>query len=200
VRRDAPVVQQGLHLGAILFTAIAGVALALLVDYINPLPALSWSPAENESPPVDMPVAPTPVPELLHSELYTKTADPTIYVGQVADITLQFRDTGHTPWVRGTPAEIRLGVDGGEPLPPRMRVDWLLWDRPTRQTEEIVREGGLATFSFEVKGVAPGTFRLRLRPVVDGVKWLEDDQVRVDITVRRVQGSGGADIADSGDH
>jgi len=189
------------QLGAILFTAIVAVAIGLLLDYVDPLHALSSSPAEEmSSPSVDMLEAPTPVPELLHSRFYTRTVDPIIYVGEVADITLQFRNIGHTPWVRGTPAEIRLGVVGEDPLPPHMRVDWLYWDRPTCQTEAIVLDGGLVTFSFQVKGVAPGDFRLNLRPVVDGVTWLEDDDVHVDITVRRVHGSGGTALTDtSGD-
>jgi hypothetical protein len=47
-----------------------------------------------------------------------------------------------------------------------------------------VAERQLATFTFKVAGAAPGTYRLHVRPVVDGVAWLEDQGVFVDITVR----------------
>jgi hypothetical protein len=42
----------------------------------------------------------------------------------------------------------------------------------------------VVTFTFKVVGVAPGVYRLMLRPVVDGVVWLEDEGVFVDIHVR----------------
>jgi hypothetical protein len=57
-------------------------------------------------------------------------------------------------------------------------------DRPAAQTESVVDERQLASFTFEVAGDAPGTYRLRVQPVVDGVKWLADEGVYVDITVR----------------
>jgi len=65
-----------------------------------------------------------------------------------------------------------------------MRVDWPYYDRAAVQAEPIVGEQGIATFSFRVKGVAPGVFRLHLRPVVDGITWLEDEGIYVDIDVR----------------
>jgi hypothetical protein len=64
-----------------------------------------------------------------------------------------------------------------------MRVGWWSWDRPARQSELVVHPQQLATFSFKVAGAAPGVYRLNVRPVVDGVAWLEDDGVFVDITV-----------------
>jgi hypothetical protein len=82
-----------------------------------------------------------------------------------------------------SPSELRLGDVGDRPLPREMRVDWAYPDRPAIQTEAIVHPQQIATFSFKVKAVAPGTFRLRLRPVVDGVTWLDDEGVFVDILV-----------------
>jgi hypothetical protein len=39
-------------------------------------------------------------------------------------------------------------------------------------------------FTFRVKGVAPGTYSLHLRPVVDGITWMEDEGVYMVVAVR----------------
>lgn len=126
----------------------------------------------------------TPLPEELHSQWYTQTVAPVMAVGETATVTLQFRNVGDTAWIKSSPSEVRLGEVGARPLPPEMRVDWLAPDRPAAQSESVVDERQLATFTFKIAGAVPGTFRLRLRPVVDGVKWLDDDGVFVDVTVR----------------
>jgi hypothetical protein len=99
-------------------------------------------------------------------------------------VTLQFRNIGQTAWIRGTASEIRLGEVGPRPLPTEMKVDWPLPSRPAIQVEPVVHVQQVVTFTFKVVGVAPGVYRLMLRPVVDGVVWLEDEGVFVDIHVR----------------
>lgn len=179
---------QGTHWGALLFTLVIAVAAAALVGgrLITPLPVpVTSSPdpptADEGTDPADLR---TPLPQELHGEWYTQTVAPVISVGGTADVTIQFRNVGHTAWIRGAPSEVRLGEVGPRPLPPEMRLDWLAWDRPAAQSEPIVNEWQLATFSFKVAGAAPGTYRLHVRPVVDGVTWLEDQGVHIDITVR----------------
>lgn len=99
-------------------------------------------------------------------------------------MTVQFRNVGQIAWVRGTPAEIRLGEVGPRPLPTDMKVDWPLPNRPAVQAERVVEVDQVATFTFKVLGVARGVYRLMVQPVVDGVTWLEDEGVFVDIDVR----------------
>jgi hypothetical protein len=180
---------RGMHWGALLFTlAVAAAALPLLSSTLfAPLaaPVASSSPEpESESETSDAARLRTPLPEELHSEWYTQTVPPVISVGETAVVTIQYRNVGHTPWFKGGPSEVRLGEIGPRPLPPAMRADWLTPDRPAAQSEAVVNERQLATFTFKVAGQSPGTYRLRLQPVVDGVKWLADEGVFVDITVR----------------
>jgi len=179
---------RGMHWGALLFTiAIAGAALPLVAGALlaplkapsDPAPDLG---AEEES--AEPGSLRTPLPEELHSAWYTQTVAPVIDVGDIAVVTIQFRNVGHTPWFKNSPSELRLGEVGERPLPPAMRLDWFAPDRPASQSESVVHELQLATFTFKVAGAAPGTYRLRVRPVVDGVKWLQDEGVHVDITVR----------------
>jgi hypothetical protein len=174
----------GTHWGSLLFTAVVGVVAWSLIA--EPLTSPIHVPNVVEAEEVE-PTAPlsdrVPLPAELHSEWYTQTLPPLLSSGETADITIQFRNVGHTDWIHGSPSEVRLGEIGPRPLPPQMRDDWFNWDRPARQTELVVRPYQLATFTFSVVGAAPGSYRLNLRPVVDGVAWLEDDGVFVDITV-----------------
>jgi hypothetical protein len=179
---------RGTHWGALLFTlACAVVALTLvsgplLAPLKAPVSTATESEPDEETP--DAASLRTPLPEELHSQWYTQTVAPVINVGDSAVVTIQFRNVGHTSWIKNSPSELRLGEVGSRPLPPAMRLDWFSPDRPAVQTESVVTEYQLATFTFKVAGTTPGTYRLRVRPVVDGVKWLDDEGVYVDVTVR----------------
>lgn len=174
------------HWGPLLFTVIIGaVAWSLIAESLTaPIPAPSLAESGSEEPEVAVPFSDrVPFPAELHSEWYTQTLPPRLSEGETASITFQFRNVGHTDWIQGSPSEVRLGEVGPRPLPSQMRVDWFSWDRPARQTEPVVRPYQTATFSFTVVGAAPGSYRLSVRPVVDGVSWLEDEGVFIDITV-----------------
>ena len=179
---------RGTHRGAALFTlAIAATILWVFSGSLFAPLATRTNPSADPGAETEVPDPArlrTPLPEELHSQWYTQTVAPVLTVGETATVTQQFRNVGHTAWFKNSPSEVRLGEVGARPLPPEMRVDWLAPDRPAAQTEAVVDERQLATFTFKVAGAVPGTFRLRLRPVVDGVKWLDDDGVFVDITVR----------------
>jgi hypothetical protein len=184
VGRDKQLGLAGIHWGALFFTGVTAIGVLALARPLltAPLPsAPAEAAADDELEPPDVS---TPIPEALHSRWYTQTASPVIDVGEIGDVTLQFRNIGQTAWIRGTASEIRLGELGPRPLPTEMKVDWPLPNRPAIQVEPVVHEQQVATFSFKVVGVTPGVYRLMLRPVVDGVAWLEDDGVFVDIHVR----------------
>jgi hypothetical protein len=173
----------GIHWGALLFTGVIAIGVLALARPLltAPLPSAPAEVAADDE--LELLDAPTPIPAALHSRWYTQTVSPIIDVGETGDVTLQFRNIGQTAWIRGTASEIRLG-EIGRPLPTEMKVDWPLPNRPAIQVEPVVHVQQVATFTFKVGGVAPGVYRLMLRPVVDGVAWLEDEGVFVDIYVR----------------
>jgi hypothetical protein len=119
----------------------------------------------------------------LHSRIVGESAWPTLEPNQIATLIVQVQNTGDIPWVRGVPTrELRLGAtaphdntrdaDSGFLEYP---LDGLL-NRYTRQTEAVVAPGGVATMAFQVRAPASGiTRRIDMRPVIDGVAWLEDD-------------------------
>lgn len=178
---------RAVHWGALLFTAAVGVTALFLLAKPLTAPFPVATPASGKEEDEDL-VVPTdtriPLPQELHSRWFTQTVPPVIAIGAIADVTIQVRNIGHVPWIKGTPSEIRLGETGPRPLPTAMKVGWPLPDRPAIQSEAVVYEDDVATFSFKVAGAASGTYRLSLRPVVDGVTWLEDEGIYVEITVK----------------
>lgn len=121
----------------------------------------------------------------LDSAWVSQSPAPPISVGEQATLTFLFRNTGVVAWRRGTASEVSLGLTGDDRrFDARMTVDWPLPSRPATQTEDEVAPGALATFSFKVRGVAPGMYRIDLRPTMSNVGWLRDEGVYVEVMVR----------------
>jgi len=110
---------------------------------------------------------------------------PRLARGGLATVTVRVRNRGTSAWVRGTPSEIRLGIPGDDTIYQQVGLaeGWVLGARPAVQAEPNVAPSEVATFSFRIRGAMAGTFALRLRPVVDGVAWLDDDGIFVVINV-----------------
>ncbi|MDQ2952773.1 MAG: PQQ-dependent sugar dehydrogenase [Chloroflexota bacterium] len=125
-----------------------------------------------------------------HSKWIGQSANPTLAPGATStDITITFRNSGTRPWVKGAAGQqANLGIRNDDRTWSSLAVSWLTPDRPATQTEANVAPGANATFTFKVRAPqAPSTYVLALRPVIDGVTWLEDEGVFVAVTV-----SGGA--------
>ncbi|HJW49761.1 MAG TPA: hypothetical protein VJ726_10125, partial [Candidatus Limnocylindria bacterium] len=131
-----------------------------------------------------------------HGELVDQSLHPTLRVGETsAPITVKVRNTGVRAWVRGAAGEqVNLGLTGEAGA--LSGVNWPSADRVAIQSEPRVEPGDVATFVFRVRAPAtPGTYPLRLRPVVDGVTWLEDAGVMSLITVTAASGQQSSQTA-----
>lgn len=120
------------------------------------------------------------------SSWLTQSPYPVMRVGDIEEVSITFQNTGVIPWVRGGASEARLGINGDDRTLAGlgMAVDWPIPDRPAIQARDIVLPGESTPFTFRVRAVRPGTYRLHLRPVIDGVTWMDDQGVYVLITVR----------------
>ncbi len=121
-----------------------------------------------------------------HSRWVSESAFPTLRVGQTSGpLSIVFLNAGSQPWVKGTLGqEARLGVNLDNEMWAGLSVNWPYTTRPAVQTEPTVLPGGTGTFTFQVKAPAtPGTYAIHLRPVIDGVWWMEDEGVFLYITV-----------------
>src|SRR5207253_6795175 len=115
-----------------------------------------------------------------HSQLVDQALNPTLQPGQLSDpLTLRFRNTGARTWSKGVLGQqVNLGIVSDDRSLSGLASGWPTLDRVAVQTEPTVGPSGVASFTFRVRApLTPGIYPLRLRPVVDGLTWLEDEGV-----------------------
>src|SRR5256712_26286 len=120
-----------------------------------------------------------------HSRLVDQSAHVILKPGEMSALTVHVRNTGAKTWTRGVIGQqANLGLAGDDRALSALGVGWPSPDRVAIQTEPSVGPGGVATFTFRVRApYTPGTYALRLRPVVDGLTWLEDEGIVSLVTV-----------------
>jgi hypothetical protein len=132
------------------------------------------------------PTSTVPSDNGLHSAWTSQTQVPALQPASTTQVTLLFRNTGTKTWTRGVAgSQVALGVNGdsGAFTAMGMNVGWPSANRVAVQNEASVGPGGIASFTFTVKApFSAGTVRIPLRPVIDGVAWLEDQGVFIPVT------------------
>ena len=172
--------RQGSHTGAMIFVGIIGVLLAVVFGLCG-----GSSTPKAQATPAPTPTAPLPKLSDLDSAWIDQTAPPQLAVGAEATITFKFRNTGKVAWTRGTGSEASLAFVGSNAnFDPKMAVGWPQPGRPAVQSEAVVAPNEIGTFSFKVKGVTAGTYRIDVRPVVAAVGPMRDQGVYTEVTVR----------------
>jgi hypothetical protein len=125
-----------------------------------------------------------PTANNLRASFVAQSSFPDIEVEEPSTFSVQLRNDGAVAWRKGSSSEVRLGLVDASRDPVLVGSGWPMPNRPAVQEEEIVPPGATATFTLNVRGVVPGEFLLRLRPVVDGVAWLPDLGLYTVVTVR----------------
>ncbi|MEK6206085.1 MAG: CAP domain-containing protein [Chloroflexota bacterium] len=132
------------------------------------------------------PTSSVPLDNGLHSAWMSQTPVPAMQPASTTQATLLFRNTGTKTWTKGlTGSQVVLGVNGDSSAFAAlgMNVGWPSANRIAVQNEASVAPGGVASFTFTVKApFSAGTVRIPVRPVIDGVAWLEDQGVFVPVT------------------
>jgi uncharacterized protein YkwD len=121
----------------------------------------------------------------LHSAWVDQTALPALQPAATQAVTLRFRNSGTKTWQKGVAgSQVALGINGDNTTFAAlgMNVGWPSANRVAVQTESAVPPGGIGSFTFVIKApFSGGLVRIPLRPVVDGVAWLEDQGVVVPV-------------------
>ena len=122
----------------------------------------------------------------LHSAWLSQTQVPAMQPASTSQATLLFRNTGTKTWTRGVVgSQVALGVNGDSASFSAlgMNIGWPSANRVAVQNESSVGPGAVASFTFSLKApFSAGTVRIPLRPVIDGVAWLEDQGVFLPVT------------------
>ena len=122
-----------------------------------------------------------------HSDWVSQSAYPTLGAGQISGpLTITFANVGTEPWNRGTLGqEARLAINGDNTMWAPLGVNWMSANRVAAQNETTVMPGATASFTFQVRAPStPGVYAINLRPVIDGVVWMEDQGVFLIVTVK----------------
>jgi murein DD-endopeptidase MepM/ murein hydrolase activator NlpD len=82
----------------------------------------------------------------------------------------------NTGWDSWSSANSRLGTFG--PEPPQDQASVLIGSNRVGQAQAVVAPGDVAEYPFTLSApAAPGIYRVYLRPVLDGVMWMQDEGV-----------------------
>lgn len=174
-------------LTALALALLIPVFVALLVaDAPRPQPEISSVGDDEAAAESALAVVPAPPAGALHSRWVSQSPLRVVDLGGVTTLSISFRNIGSTPWIRGSSAEARLGVvnDDRRFFDLGFAQNWLAPDRPAAQLDSVVSPGSLAIFSFQVRGAVTGVHRIPVRPLVEGVTWMEDEGAYVEVWVR----------------
>jgi len=118
-----------------------------------------------------------------HAAWVDQSPWPVLRPGAAVAYMIHFRNTGTETWQRGVAGrQVNLGVSGDSTAAADagMAMGWLSANRVATTSETTVPPNAIATFTFTLRAPAtPGTYRLALHPVLEGVQHLEDEGVFV---------------------
>jgi len=139
-----------------------------------------------------------------HAAWYGQSGYPTLCPGERSTATVAYYNSGSFGWVRGRMGEMaflgtadavpgqdqpsQLGGDGqlGSPA-----TGWPRYNRVAAQPADYVGPGQVSWFQFTIQAPqTPGTYRLYIRPLIEGATWMEDYGVFWQVTVKNAAATG----------
>lgn len=123
-----------------------------------------------------------------HARWFAQSEYPSVPVGALVEWFVGFRNTGAAGWTRGAlGASAQLGTAGPLDTNEFAKFDpgsWVSSNRVAMQLSDQVLPGKVGWFKIQVRApTSPGTYRINVRPVIDGTSWLEDEGVFFILTV-----------------
>src|ERR1700682_6230586 len=138
-----------------------------------------------------------------HAAWFGQSGYPTLCPGERSTAVVAFYNSVSSGWVQGRLGEVAyLGTWGPEPGQDRASAlggdgaqgspatGWPRFNRVAVQPASYVGPGQIAWFQFTVQAPSlPGTYRLGIRPVVEGAAWMEDYGAFWVVTVLNADGT-----------
>ena len=139
-----------------------------------------------------------------HASWYGQSGYPTLCPGDKSTAVVAYYNSGTRGWVSGRLGEMAflgtwtplpgqdqpssLGGDGTNGSP---ATGWPRYNRVAAQPADYVGPNQVSWFQFTIQAPQqPGTYRLYIRPLVEGANWMEDFGVFWQVTVRAVDLTG----------
>jgi uncharacterized lipoprotein YddW (UPF0748 family) len=149
-------------------------------------------------PGIPPPASPSAGVPGFHAAWYGQSGYPTLCAGDKSTATVAYYNAGARGWVNGRMGEVAyLGTwrpEPGQDAPSPLGGDgtmgspntaWPRYNRIALQPAAYVGPGQVSWFQFTIQApTTPGTYRLYLRPLVEGANWMEDYGVFWIVTVK----------------
>lgn len=127
-----------------------------------------------------------------HAAWFAQSGFPTLCPGHAVTATIAFMNTGSLGWYAGAPGRSAFlgtwGPDPGQDRPSALGgtdTGWPSANRVAAQSSSYVGPGQVSWFQFSVRAPArAGTYRISLRPVIEGTQWIADQDVSFYVTVK----------------
>ena len=174
-------------------------AAALLV----PLPARAATCTSSVGPGIPPPArVPSGLPGF-HAAWFGQSGYMSLCPGTTATATVAYYNSGSRGWVAGRmgesaylgtwdpePGQDRVSALGGDGTNASPATAWTRYNRSAVQPAPYVGPNQIAWFQFAVQAPAtPGVYRIALRPLVEGLQWMEDYGVFWYVTVLNADGT-----------
>ena len=138
-----------------------------------------------------------------HAAWYGQSGYMSLCPGDRMTATVAYYNSGSRGWVLGRMGEVAyLGTSASDPGQDAASIvggdgtlgspatGWPRFNRPAIQPAAYVGPGQVAWFQFAVQAPAtPGTYRVAIRPLIEGAQWLEDYGVFWQISVLNPDGT-----------
>jgi hypothetical protein len=138
-----------------------------------------------------------------HATWFGQSGYMSLCPGDTSVATVAYSNTGSNGWVAGRAGQTAfLGTNGPEPGADQASIlggdgtngtantQWPRYNRVAIQPADYVGPGQVAWFQFTVKApMTPGVYVVGLRPVIEGLQWLEDIGVFWVVWVRNPDGT-----------
>jgi hypothetical protein len=178
-------------------------AVILVVAALPSRPVLAATCVDNVGPGIAPPASLPPKLPGFHAAWYGQSGYMRLCPGDTATATLAYYNSGSLGWVAGRlgqvaylgtwdtePGQDQPSILGGDGALGSPATRWPRFNRIAVQPAPYVGPGQVAWFQFAVRApTSPGTYRLYVRPVIEGAAWLEDFGVFWQVTVLNPDGS-----------
>jgi len=178
-------------------------AVALVAALTQLAPARAATCASSVGPGIPPPAVMPSGLAGFHAAWYGQSGYMSLCAGTTATATVAFYNSGSRGWVAGRlgeaaylgtwnpdPGQDRSSYLGGDGTNGSPATGWPRFNRLASQPSAYVGPNQVAWFQFSVVAPpAPGTYRIALRPLIEGAQWMEDYGVFWIVTVLDAEGT-----------
>ncbi|HEV8669225.1 MAG TPA: hypothetical protein VGS01_00655 [Candidatus Limnocylindria bacterium] len=133
-----------------------------------------------------------------HANWFGQSGYPTLCPGEQSTAVVAYYNSGSLGWVSNkmgemaflgtwepSPGQDKFSLLGGDGTNGSPSTGWPRYNRVAAQPADYVGPGQVSWFQFKIQAPqAPGTYKLYIRPLIEGAQWMEDFGVFWQVTVK----------------